>query len=75
MVPTTDPGGFQGAPGTLSNALVAPGRSPRRSGIDFGAIFDIDSLWFFFASKMSHLDQFGHDFQYIISTFVAELPE
>ena len=49
-----DPGGSRGAPGTPSDVLGAPGRSPRRSGIDFGAI--LDKFWphcgTVFASKM-----------------------
>ena len=49
-----DPGGSRGAPGTPSDGLGAPGRSPRRSGIDFGAI--LDKFWphfgTVFASKM-----------------------
>ena len=75
-----DPGGSRGAPGTPSDVLGAPGRSPRRSGIDFGAI--LDKFWFHFgtvfASKMQLFQgccwccfwmRFGMDFGDILGQF------
>ena len=70
------PGGSRGAPGTPSHGLGAPGRSPRRSGIDFGAILDQFWLHFgtVFASKI-HLFKvvfgvaFGCVLAWILVTF------